>query len=556
MIIQEVKRQIFELIHSKLGVEPVVEYAKKGDAQLACPLFKLAKEKGESPQAIFEQIQEDVRTIDYVREATFDRGFLNIYLDSITFNKDVLKNLMGEGDRVGQKPNKNEVVVIDYSSPNIAKRFSVGHIRSTVIGASIKRIFELCGYTVEGINHLGDWGTQFGKMIYAYEHYGNKEMLEKDPIQSLQALYVRFHEEEEKDPTLKNKARDIFKALEQGNETYLGLWKWFKTLSLEEFNTYYELLGVSFDHVIGESFYESYMQQAVREMEDKSILELDDDAMIVRLGDDVPPALIKKKDGSTLYMTRDVAAAIYRAETFKAKKLLYVVGNEQSLHFKQLQMVLHRLERDIDINHVNFGLVLQNGKKMSTRKGGVTTLAQVFEEAIKLSRQAIEEKNPSLEQKDEVAKAIAVGAIIYNDLKNEKHLNIDFNLQNMLKFEGQTGPYIQYTSVRMAALLRQMPSFEMSFDENVIKEQDVLNMTLLLAQFDDALDRAVQEYQPSVIARYAFTLSQQFNSWYGSHKLITDNTIMTHTNLTIVKSARNVLNQCMRLLGLTVLDYM
>lgn len=556
MIIQTLKKQIYESIYSNTNVEPIVEYAKKGDAQLACPLFHIAKEKQLSPQAIFDFIKDDIKTLDYVSEVTFDRGFLNVYVAADRFSKDVLSDIVNHKEQVGQKPKVDEVVAIDYSSPNIAKRFSVGHIRSTVIGASIKRIYELSGYQVEGVNHLGDWGTQFGKMIYAYEHYGNEEMLKKDPIQTLQELYVKFHEEEASDPSLTLKAKDIFKAMEQGNEHYLSLWKWFKELSMEEFNTYYELLGISFDHIIGESFYESYMNQAVIEMENKNILELDDDALIIRLDEDMPPALIKKSDGSTLYMTRDVAAAIYRHEVLGAKTLLYVVGNEQALHFKQLQKVLDKLGRNIHIEHVHFGLVLQDGKKMSTRKGGVTTLAQVFDEAIKLSKLAIEEKNPSLENKDEVAKAIAVSAIIYNDLKQEKHLNVDFNLQNMLKFEGQTGPYIQYTSVRMAALLRQVDAFEPSFDEQTLKTQSVFDITLLLAQFDDAVARAKEEFQPSVIARYAFTLSQLFNSWYGSHKLITNQIDETNTHLTVVLATRYVLNQCMKLLGLTVLDYM
>lgn len=556
MILQNIKQQVFESLQSILGVEPVVEYAKKGDAQLACPLFKVAKEKGVSPQDIFAKVRDQVLNIEYIKEVTFERGFLNIYLDKVTFSQDVFSAILSAKDGVGQKQKTQEVIAIDYSSPNIAKRFSVGHIRSTVIGASIKRILVLCGYQVEGINHLGDWGTQFGKMIYAYEHYGNKQMLEKDPIQTLQSLYVQFHEEEEKDPSLTDKARDIFKAMEDGDVSYLALWRWFKELSMEEFNTYYDLLGVTFDHVIGESFYEEFMNKAVEEMEAKGILELDDDAMIIRLDDDMPPALIKKKDGSTLYMTRDVAAAIYRHETFHANTLLYVVGNEQSLHFKQLQKVLEKLERPIKIEHVNFGLVLQDGKKMSTRKGGVTTLAQVFEEAIKLAKEAIEEKNPTLENKDAVAKSIAVSAIIYNDLKHEKHLNVDFNLQNMLKFEGQTGPYIQYTSVRMAALLRQLPTYNEMLDDSYLNNDPVHQIALLLSQFDDAIERAKEEFQPSVIARYAFTLCQSFNSWYGSQKFVTENMNETQTNLSIVQSTRYVLNQSMKLLGLTVLDYM
>lgn len=556
MVLQQLKQNIFESISQTLGLTPVVEYAKQGDAQIACPLFKLAKEMGQSPKDIFDTLDPIIQQLPYVDKVTFDRGFMNVYVDRATFSLAVLTQVLESKTSVGQKPSNGQTVAIDYSSPNIAKRFSVGHIRSTVIGAAIKRIYETLGYNVEGINHLGDWGTQFGKMIYAYEHYGNPEMLKSDPIQALQNLYVKFHEEEEKDPSLTDAARDIFKAMEEGNEHYLSLWSLFKVLSLEEFNTYYDLLGVKFDHYIGESFYDQYMQQAVDEMENKGILELDDDAMIIRLDDDMPPALIKKKDGSTLYMTRDVAAAIYRHEHFHTDELIYVVGNEQSLHFKQLQHVLDKLQRNIQIKHVNFGLVMQDGKKMSTRKGGVYTLKAVFDEAIMLARKAIEEKNPQLENKDDVAKAIAVSAIIYNDLKNEKHLNVDFDLANMLKFEGQTGPYIQYTSVRMAALMRQVEAVQDTLSHDIIATKDVLELTFLIAQFDDALLRAKEEYQPSVIARYAFSLSQTFNSWYGAQKLIVEDAEVTQTNLTIVKATRYVLNQCMYILGLTVLDYM
>lgn len=556
MILKHIKEDITKIFQDTYQAPIIIEYPKKGDAHLACPLFRLSKEKGISLEKIYEDVSKALSLHAYIETTTLERGFLNIYLNIARFNDQTLKDIYDHQDHIGVEAPKNETIVIDYSSPNIAKRFSVGHIRSTVIGASLRRLFKVLGYKVEGINHLGDWGTQFGKMIYAYLHYGNEDTLKHEPIASLQALYVRFHEEEKLNPSLGDEARAIFKALEAGDERYLSLWKTFKELSLKEFNFFYDILGVDFDHYIGESFYESYMADAVIEMEQKHILELDEDALIIRLDDDMPPALIKKKDGSTLYMTRDVAAAIYRSEHFHAKKILYVVGNEQALHFKQLQKVLDKMHRDIKIEHVNFGLVLQDGKKMSSRDGSVFTLQRVIEESIELASKAIEEKNPTLEHKEAVAKSIAIGAIIFNDLKNEKHLNIDFNLEHMLKFEGQTGPYIQYTSVRMTALLRMMDIEHPNIQHDVLNHPQVMQLMLTMNQFHEVLERAAKEYQPSIIARYALDIAQAFNGWYGQQKMIDEDVEKTYTRLFIVKMIRTVLNQCMRILGIDVLDYM
>jgi arginyl-tRNA synthetase len=552
MILQTIKKHVENVIFDVFSYSITIEYAKKGDAQLACPLFQLSKEKGLLPQDVFNQLETKIQVIEGVSKVTFERGFLNVYLDQDTFIFQTIDAI--HHHRYINKKKDKDVIVIDYSSPNIAKRFSVGHIRSTVIGASLRRLFRFLGDDVEGINHLGDWGTQFGKMIYAYLHYGYEGMLEDEPIAKLQELYVRFHEEEKLHPSLSDEAREIFLELEKGNPTYLALWQTFKDLSLKEFEYYYDLLNVDFDHVIGESFYESYMADAIKEMEEKNLLVLDEDAMIIPLGDDMPPALIKKKDGSTLYMTRDVAAAIYRHKHFHANTILYVVGNEQALHFHQLQRVLTKMGYPISIEHVNFGLVLQDGKKMSTRKGGVYTLQAVFDEAILLSKQAIEEKNPSLSNKDQVAKSVAVGAIIFNDLKNEKHLNIEFNVSNMLKFEGQTGPYIQYTSVRMAALMRQL---EPKIHQDVtIASDQAMALAMVLNQFEDTLLRAQFAYQPSIIARYTLTLSQTFNSWYGQEKMITQDQNKSEMMVSLVAASRIILNQSMRLLGIDVLDYM
>lgn len=550
-----IKQRIQQVIFNQYQFESVVEYPKKGDADLAVPLFKLAKALNQSPNDVYETLKILLMELEGVTSTSFDFGFLNIYLNHIWLGSTLTESILNQGSLVGQLEKQGTNWVMDYSSPNIAKRFSVGHLRSTVIGASLKRLLELRGQEVIGVNHLGDWGTQFGKMIVAYELYGNPNILKEDPIAALQSLYVKFHEEEIKDPKLTDQARDVFKRLEEGDAHYLSLWSLFKELSMVEFNRMYDVLKVSFEHTIGEAFYNDKMSRIVDMLEEKGLLELDDDALIVRLGDEMPPALIKKKDGSTLYMTRDLAAAIYRYETFKADHLLYVVGHEQALHFKQLQAVLNLMGYPIVVEHIHFGLVLVDGKKMSTRKGKYKSLEMVIEEAVMLAKQAILEKNPNLEDQHQTAQSVAVGAIIYNDLKNEKHLNVEFNLANMLKFEGQTGPYIQYTSVRMAALLKHFKPLE-TIETSVFETSHVKALSTLLGQFEETLDKAKEERQPSIVARYAFSLAQSFNSWYGATRLLADDETLKQTHLKLVQAIRFVLNQCLTILGIDVLEHM
>jgi arginyl-tRNA synthetase len=550
-----VKQNIQQLIKDTLNLESVVEYPKKGDADLAVPLFKLAKTLHQNPNDVYDLLKKTILKLEGITSTSFDVGFLNIYLDHVWLGQHLTHQIISQGNDVGKRASNETTWVMDYSSPNIAKRFSVGHLRSTVIGASLKRLLELRGQEVIGVNHLGDWGTQFGKMIVAYERYGDPSLLIEDPIAALQVLYVKFHEEELIDSTLTDQAREVFKQLEEGNTHYLSLWSLFKQLSMVEFDRMYALLGVSFEHTIGEAFYNDKMARIVDMLEQKGLLELDDDALIVRLGNDMPPALIKKKDGSTLYMTRDLAAAIYRYETYQATHLLYVVGHEQALHFKQLQAVLHLMGYPIVVEHIHFGLVLVDGKKMSTRKGKYKSLEMVIEEAVMLAKQAILEKNPNLEDQEKTAKSVAVGAIIYNDLKNEKHLNIEFNLANMLKFEGQTGPYIQYTGVRMAALLKHLSDSD-ALLESIFETAHVKALNLLLGQFDETLERAKEERQPSIVARYAFSLAQSFNSWYGATRLLDEDEALKQTHLKFVKAIRYVLNQCLTILGIDVLEHM
>lgn len=555
-MIEKIKLQLKSEIELKLDVtDVIVETPKKGGADLAMPLFAMAKQLRKSPMDIFNTIKSDILSHSDVEDVVFLNGFLNITLKRGKVAKDILNTIYLEEENYGQLPNNNKVVCIDYSSPNIAKSFSVGHLRSTVIGNSLRRIYEKRGYKVFGINHLGDWGTQFGKMIVAYQKWGNKEDIEKDPIDELQKLYVRFHEEEANDPTLEQQGRDAFKKLEDNDPEYIELWRWFREESLKEFMTMYDILNVTFDSYNGEAFYNDKMDRIVEMLESKNLLKVDEGATIVEL-ENMTPALIKRSDGATLYMTRDLAALIYRYENYHFDKMLYVVGNEQRLHFEQLKAITNLMGYNFDIEHVNFGLILLDGKKMSTRGGKTKKLDAVIAQAIEFAKAAILEKNPNLNNQDEVAKAVGVGAIIFNDLKNERHLDVDFNLENMIKFEGQTGPYVQYSSVRIASILKNQTIDLNLVDESFYKLDHYFDIVMLLSQFPQIVDRAIEQNSPSTIARYLLQLSQAFNSFYGKQKVIVEDKGHLNANLLFVKAIRTVINEGLRLIGMTALDEM
>ncbi len=533
------------------GESFVVESPKNGLADLAIPLFGLAKSWKKSPLVIFEQVKEDLM-YDEIDHIEFINGFLNIFLKRATYAKKVLEELNLDK----HFEDVHETICIDYSSPNIAKSFSVGHLRSTMIGNALKNIYETAGYHVVGINHLGDWGTQFGKMIVAYERLTEPLDLSVDPIKKLQDLYVGFHDEVKLHPELEEEARKVFKALENGDQAYLKLWQIFRDLSLEEFMQMYEMLNVSFDSYNGEAFYNDKMDEIVDELDQKGLLKIDEGATIVELGDDMPPALIKRSDGATLYITRDLAAIKYRYLTYGAKKILYVVGNEQQLHFKQLNAVKELLGYPVEIEHVNFGLVMLDGKKMSTRGGNAKRLEDVIKQAISDAKDAIIEKNPKLEHKDEVAKAVGIGAIIFNDLKNERHLNVDFNLANMLKFEGQTGPYLQYSSVRIESIIKDKNIDLSQINPKVYEENHYFDVIKLLDQYPSQILRAKETNAPSVIAKYAISLAQAFNSFYGQQRVIVDEIDILNSNLYFIKTIQHVINECIALLGIQSLKEM
>ena len=393
-------------------------------------------------------------------------------------------------------------------------------------------------------------------MIVAYLRWGNSEKIKQNPIAELQSLYVKFHEEMGKDSSLEEEAREVFRKMELGDEKYLKLWKTFREESLKEFMHVYDILKVKFDSYAGEAFYNDKIDDLVKKIEKLNLLKIDDGATIINLGDDIPPALIKRSDGGTLYITRDLTALLYRFKTYNFSKILYVVGNEQKLHFEQLKRVSDLMGYNFDLVHVNFGLVLIDGKKMSTRSGTNANLLTIINEAIKEAEKQILEKNPNLENIKEISRKIGIGAIIFNDLKNERNLDIDFDLENMLKFEVQTGPYIQYSGVRINSILKNETIDETLIDYQVFNDEAYFELIKLVDSFSEIIDKALKDNSPSVVAKYLLTLSQSFNRFYGKHKIVVDDKNLLNTNLTLIKAVRLVLNEGLRLLGIDYLDEM
>ena len=536
--------------------EITVESPSRQRADLAIPLFKLAKQTNKKSIELAEEIKVLLQHEPYLQTLLFERGFLNIFFNRKAFAEKVLTEINKQKAEYGTLKPTGKVVCIDYSSPNIAKNFSVGHLRSTVIGAALYNLYEKRGYQAIGINHLGDWGTQFGKLIVAYNLWGDEELLKRDTIDYLQKLYVKFHQEELKIPEFEEQARKAFKKLEDNDEQSIKLWEHFKELSLIEFKKVYDILGVSFDYYQGESFYNDKMDRIVEILVEKNLLIEDQGALVVRLDNyNLPPALIKRTDGATLYLTRDLAALLYRSENYLFDKILYVVGNEQKLHFQQLKLVSELMDYDFKIEHVNFGLILIDGKKMATRSGKVVNLIDVIDNAIERAYQTIESKNPQLKNKKQVAQAIGISAIVFNDLKNDRNLDIDFDLDQMLSFEGMTGPYLQYSSVRIHSILKDQ-EIKQAKDLTVFEDDVTYNLILQLSQFSHVLDRSIEENGPHLLSRYLLNLARSFNQFYAAHKIIVETETIRNSYLYLIKATRIVLNEGLRLLGMTALDEM
>lgn len=428
----------------------------------------------------------------------------------------------------------------------------MGHLRSTVIGNSIAFILEKIGYDPIRINHLGDWGTQFGKLIVGYKKWGSEAAVKEAPITELLRLYVQFHEVAESQPELEEEAREWFKKLEEGDEEATELWQWFRSESLKEFDKIYGMLEVSFDSYNGEAFYNDKMAEIVTLLEEKHLLTENQGAEIVDLSAyDLNPALIKKSDGATLYITRDLAAALYRKRTYNFAKSLYVVGNEQSNHFKQLKAVLKEMgfEWSQDMQHIPFGLITQGGKKLSTRKGKIVLLEKVLNEAVALANQQIMEKNPELENRDEVARQVGIGSVIFHDLKNDRLNNFDFVLEEVVRFEGETGPYVQYTYARAMSILRKASFSIDPTKAYALDDKESWEVVKLLQKFPDVVLQAAKNYEPSVIAKHAIHLAQAFNKYYAHVKILAEDD-QKDSRLALVYAMATIIKEDLRLLGL------
>ena len=520
--------------------------AKMGD--YAFPAFALAKIEHKNPALIAKDIAEKISDDNFTSIQAVG-PYVNFAIDHAKLVNATLNDVLTEKDHFGDQQLGEGNVPIDMSSPNIAKPMSMGHLRSTVIGNSIAKTLEKVGYTPIKINYLGDYGTQFGKLITAYRLWGNEEDVKKDPITNLFHYYVKFHEEAEKDPKLDDEGRAAFKKLENGDEEEIKLWKWFREVSLQEFNRIYKELGVTFDSYNGEAFFNDKMQPVVDELREKGLLEESRGAQVVNLGEDENPALILKSDGSSLYMTRDLAAALYRKKEYDFVMSLYVAGGEQSGHFKQLKQVLKKMGYDWadNIHYIPFGLITQGGKKLSTRKGNVVFLDKVLKDAVSLAEQQIEEKNPNLANKDQVAHDVGVGAVVFHDLKNDRMDNFDFDLEEVVRFEGDTGPYVQYTNARAQSILRKANK-EISMDNLSLNDDWSFAVAKALADFPAIVAKASEKFEPSIIAKYALDLSKKFNKYYANVRIL-DEDDQLNARLALVQATSIVLTEALRLLG-------
>lgn len=567
-MIEEIKQQIKECLEKyyketyNVDANIIVEEPKNpamGD--IALPMFTMIKTlKKPVPEITKEASDVISKSFDVIENINPTGPFINIVLNKALISKHIIKDVFEKKEEYGTSTIGNgQTVVLDYSSPNIAKSFSVGHLRSTMIGNSLKLILNRCGYKTVSINYLGDWGTQFGKMIVAIEKWGNLDEIKKDPINQLGKLYVKINNEEKDHPELAEESREAFRKIELGEKKYVDMWKWIREESLKESEQIYKLLNVSFDSYNGEAFYNDKMDTVVKELEDKGLLIEDQGAKIVELGDSIPPALIKRSDGGTLYITRDLAAVFWRKKEYNFDKALYVVGGEQKLHFTQLKGVLAKMgHEDLadSITHVNFGLVLKDGKKMSTRKGNVVKLYDILEQAIEASYKQIEEKNPDLENKDEIARKVGVAAVVFNDLKNFRGLDYEFDINQMVRFDGLTGPYLQYTSVRINSILETNNFDVNNMDTSLFIKSHYFELVRQIASFKQTIEKAANEYSPNIIAKYLLAIAQSFNKFYALEKINVSDEKVRNTNFALAYAVRTIINEGLALLGIESVEKM
>jgi arginyl-tRNA synthetase len=521
----------------------------------AFPCFPLARTLRKAPQAIAAELATAFQPTALVEEARATGPYVNFFVDRVAYSHAGLSTIIEQDAGYGRSAEGvGKTVVIDYSSPNIAKPFGVGHLRTTIIGNALYRIYDHLGYRVIRINHLGDWGTQFGKLIVAFKRWGDDTALTTHAIQTLYDLYVHYHSEVETHPELEDEARDWFKRLEDGDPEARTIWQRFRDLSLEEFSRIYERLGISFDSQAGESFYEPYLEPTIERIRQAGLVSVSDQALIVDLRPyNMPPCLLRKKDEATLYATRDLAAAMYRHETYGFWKMLYVVGADQRLHFQQVFKVLELMGFPWakDCVHVDFGLIRFNDEKMGTRRGNIIFLEDVLDRAVELAEQIVHDKNPTLPNRRDVAEAVGIGAVIFTDVSTRRVKDVNFEWEKVLTFEGETGPYVQYTHARACSVLRKANQpVRADADCRPLTQDEAFDLVRLLTDYPAVLRRSAENYEPFFMTDYLLTLSERFNKYYHNYRILTDDAAVREARLLLVKGVQTVIQSGLSVLGI------
>ena len=554
------KNQIVNLLSQNIEVltseeiSQLIEIPPKPEmGDFAFPCFRLAKSYRKAPPMIAQDLKESIGDQAFLSEIKVVGGYLNFYVDKAQYAQQIIDKYTNVTDYGCSDQGKDKTICIDYSSPNVAKNFHVGHLRTTIIGNSLYKIFSKLGYKVVRINHLGDWGTQFGKLIVAYKKWGSREAVEEKGIEELMDIYVKFHEEAEKDDSLNDEARAWFLKMEQGDEEALEIWQWFRDISLKEFMRVYNILGMEFDSFAGESFYRDKTADVIKRLTDDGLLKESQGAMIVPLEEyDMPPCIVAKKDGSSIYATRDLAAILYRKATYNFDRCLYVTGLEQKLHFAQVFKVIELMGNDYAKNlvHIPYGLVSLKSGKISSRKGNVIFAEDLLRESINKTTSIIEKKNPDIPDKEEVAKQVGIGAIIFNDLYNQRIKDVIFDWNKLLNFDGETGPYVQYTYARASSVLRKIGEVPNTIDYTLLTDEASIGLLKEIERYPQVIKDAAERYEPSVIARYSIDLAHAFNKFYHECQINVEDETTKYTRTNVVKIARYIIKDALSLLGI------
>ena len=526
---------------------------EKEMGDFAFPCFKLSKALRMGPPMIAKTLAEHINAPETARVECVG-GYLNFFFNRENFARQLMQVVMAAPEKWGSsEEGKGKTVCLDYSSINIAKRFHIGHLSTTVLGNALKRIYDFLGWKTVGINHLGDWGTQFGKMVCAYKKWGVKEEVEKHGVEEMTRLYVRFHEECEKDPALEDEGRAWFKKIEEGDEEALSIFHWFKEVTLRDAMKVYNLLGVEFDSYAGESFYVDKTDRVVNDLKDKGLLEESEGALVVNLEEEkMPPCLIIKRDGTTIYATRDLAAIYYRKDTYNFDKCLYVVAYQQDLHFRQIFKVMEKAGYDWakdGLIHVAFGMVSYEGQTLATRSGHVVYLEDLLQRAQEKALEIIKEKSPALENKEDVARQVGIGAVVYSTLQNNRIKDIDFWWDRALNFDGETGPYVQYTYARCCSILRKAPENLPAPDYSALCDDEAQHLLRLISRFPEAVSEACLRNEPSMVTRATTEIAKAYNKYYYEHRILDGTESEVAARVEVTKAAQAIIKTGLYLIG-------